>query len=93
MKTDDTTLGKKLKPALRLIKDLDRGEFEQLIDGMRLLFDGIQEFKARAPRTEDIEYNPYAISKAVIDKVLPDDIDEADEALTQEMKKTKKRKK
>lgn len=90
MKTDDTILGKKLKPALRLIKDLDRREFNQLIAGMQLLFDGIQEFKTSST---DYNYNPYAISKAVIDKVLPDDIDEADEALAQEMKKTKKGKK
>lgn len=84
---NDNILGNKLKPAMKLIDGLNRGEFEQLIDGLRLLFDGVQEFKARAPRTEDIEYNPYAI------KVSHDDIDEADEALTLEMKKAKKPKK
>ena len=76
-------LGNKLRPAMRLIKNLDRREFDQLIQGMELLYEGIQEFKS----SKDYDDNPYAI------KVSSDDIDEADEALTQEMKKTKKGKK
>lgn len=83
-------LGNKLRPAIRLIKNLDRREFDQLIQGMELLYEGIQEFKSPKDYddnpSKDYDDNPYAI------KVSSDDIDEADEALTQEMKKTKKSK-
>ena len=43
-KKDTTVLGKKLKPAMKLISGLSREEFDQLLMGMQLLFDGVQEF-------------------------------------------------
>lgn len=75
-------LGNKLRPAMRLIKNLDRREFDQLIQGMELLYEGIQEFKS----SKDSGYDSYPIKADMVD-----DIDEADEVLAKEMKKGKKK--
>lgn len=74
-------LGNKLRPAMRLIKNLNRREFDQLIQGMELLYEGIQEFKS----SKDYDNDLYTA------RVNEDDIDEADEVLTKETKKGKKK--
>ena len=74
-------LGNKLRPAMRLIKNLNRREFDQLIQGMELLYEGIQEFKS----SKDDDGNLYTA------RVSEDDIDEADEILAKETKKGKKK--
>ena len=74
-------LGNKLRPAMRLIKNLNRREFDQLIQGMELLYEGIQEFKL----SKDYDGNLYTA------RVNEDDIDEADEILAKERKKGKKK--
>ena len=53
-KKDKTLLGSKIKPVMKLIDGLNREEFDQLIMGMQLLFDGVQEFRGERPtRIED----------------------------------------
>lgn len=60
----------RLKPAMDLMFDLDRAEFNRLIDGMKLLFDGLQRF--RKVKTIDEKENGDP------------DIDKADKVLTKE---------
>lgn len=53
-KKDKTLLGSKIKPVMKLINGLSREEFDQLLMGMQLIFDGVQEFKGERPtRIED----------------------------------------
>lgn len=53
-KKDKTLLGSKIKPVMKLINGLNREEFDQLLMGMQLIFDGVQEFKGERPtRIED----------------------------------------
>lgn len=80
-KMKNNILGNKLRPAMRLIKNLNRREFDQLIQGMELLYEGIQEFKSSKDYDDDL--NTARVSE--------DDIDEADEVLTKETKKGKKK--
>ena len=48
-KKDKTLLGSKIKPVMKLINGLNREEFDHLLMGMQLLFDGVQEFKGERP--------------------------------------------
>lgn len=67
----------RLKPAVALMYDLDRAEFNRLIDGMKLLFDGIQRF--RKVKTIDEKENGDP------------DIDKIDRTLTKEREKKGKK--
>lgn len=67
-------LGSKVKPVMKLIENLNEEEFKQLIDGMVLLFQGVQQFKGES-----------RVKKA---SVLPkDDIDKAERVLEREPKR------
>lgn len=69
----DAVLGSKVKPVMKLIENLDEDEFTQLLDGMVLLFKGIQQFKK--DRVKKVS-------------VLPkDDIDKAERVLEREPKR------
>ena len=66
-------LGSKVKPVMKLIENLNEEEFKQLIDGMVLLFQGVQQFKGNGVKKVS---------------VFPkDDIDKAERALEKESKK------
>lgn len=67
-------LGSKVKPVMKLIENLDEEEFKQLIDGMVLLFQGIQQFKEEN-RVRKVSVFPK------------DDIDRAEHVLEKESKK------
>ena len=69
----DAVLGSKVKPVMKLIENLDEEEFKQLIDGMVLLFQGIQQFKKG--RIKKVSVCPN------------DDIDRAERVLEKESKK------
>lgn len=43
-------LGSKVKPVMKLIENLNEEEFKQLIDGMVLLFQGVQQFKGKSQK-------------------------------------------
>jgi BRCT domain type II-containing protein len=66
-------LGSKVKPVMKLIENLDEEEFKQLIDGMVLLFQGIQQFKKS--RVKKVSVSPK------------DAIDRAERILEEESKK------
>lgn len=70
----DAVLGSKVKPVMKLIENLDEEEFKQLIDGMVLLFQGIQQFKEEN-RVRKVSVFPK------------DDIDRAERVLEKESKK------
>lgn len=82
-KKEQTTLESRLKPAMKLIKNLDRVEFDMLIQSMMSLYEGIE--KLRVVDTWAVA-NPYSVE----DKPT-DDIDMADEVLKREAKKTRKK--
>lgn len=63
----------RLKPAMDLMYDLDRAEFNRLIDGMKLLFDGLQRFRKVKTMDEKENGDP--------------DIDHAEKILAKETKK------
>ena len=67
----DAVLGSKVKPVMKLIENLNEEEFTQLLDGMVLLFQGIQQFKNSKPKKV----------------ALKDDIDKAEHVLERESKK------
>lgn len=67
-------LGSKVKTVMKLIENLDEEEFKQLIDGMVLLFQGIQQFKGE-DRVKKVSVCPN------------DDIDRAERVLEKESKK------
>lgn len=69
----DAVLGSKVKPVMKLIENLDEDEFTQLLDGMVLLFKGIQQFKK--DRVKKVSVFPK------------DDIDKAERVLERESKK------
>lgn len=69
----DTVLGGKVKPVMKLIENLNEEEFIQLLDGMVLLFQGIQQFKK--DRVKKVSVSPK------------DDIDRAERVLERESKK------
>lgn len=66
-------LGSKVKPVMKLIENLDEDEFKQLLDGMVLLFKGIQQFKK--DRVKKVSVFPK------------DDIDKAEHVLEREPKR------
>lgn len=66
-------LGSKVKTVMKLIENLDEEEFKQLVDGMALLFQGIQQFKK--DRVKKVSVCPN------------DDIDRAERVLEKESKK------
>lgn len=69
----DAVLGSKVKPVMKLIENLNEEEFKQLIDGMVLLFQGVQQFKGNGVKKVS---------------VFPkDDIDRAERVLEKESKK------
>ena len=63
----------RLKPAMDLMFDLDRAEFNRLIDGMKLLFDGLQRFRKVKTMDEKENGDP--------------DIDHIEKVLAKETKK------
>lgn len=66
-------LGSKVKPVMKLIENLNEEEFKQLIDGMVLLFQGVQQFKKSSVKKVS---------------VFPkDDIDKAERVLEREPKR------
>lgn len=66
-------LGSKVKPVMKLIENLNEEEFKQLIDGMVLLFQGVQQFKKSSVKKVS---------------VFPkDDIDKAERVLERERKR------
>lgn len=69
----DAVLGSKVKPVMKLIENLNEEEFIQLLDGMVLLFQGIQQFKK--DRVKKVSVSPK------------DDIDRAERVLEKESKK------
>lgn len=69
----DAVLGGKVKPVMKLIENLDEEEFTQLLDGMVLLFKGIQQFKK--DRVKKVSVFPK------------DDIDKAERILEREPKR------
>ena len=69
----DAVLGSKVKPVMKLIENLNEEEFKQLIDGMVLLFKGIQQFKK--DRVKKVSMSPK------------DDIDKAERVLEREPKR------
>lgn len=72
----DAVLGSKVKPVMKLIENLNEEEFIQLLDGMVLLFQGIQQFKK--DRVKKVSVSPK------------DDIDKAERILEKESKKNGK---
>lgn len=69
----DAVLGSKVKPVMKLIENLNEEEFTQLLDGMVLLFQGIQQFKK--DRVKKVSVFPK------------DAIDKAERILEEESKK------
>ena len=69
----DAVLGSKVKPVMKLIENLNEEEFKQLIDGMVLLFQGVQQFKGNG--VKKVSVSPK------------DDIDRAERVLEKESKK------
>ena len=69
----DAVLGSKVKPVMKLIENLNEEEFKQLIDGMVLLFQGVQQFKKS--RVKKVSVSPK------------DDIDKAERVLEREPKR------
>ena len=65
----DAVLGSKVKPVMKLIENLNEEEFKQLIDGMVLLFQGVQQFKGNGVKKvsvfpkDDIDKAEYALEK------------------------------
>lgn len=64
-KKDKTLLGSKIKPVMKLINGLSREEFDQLLMGMQLIFDGVQEFKGERPMNieDDIDELEMVLTK------------------------------
>ena len=69
----DAVLGGKVKPVMKLIENLNEEEFTQLLDGMVLLFQGIQQFKKSGVKKVSVS--------------TKDDIDKAERVLERESKK------
>ena len=44
-KKSDDKVEALLKPTLEMVYDLDRTEFNRYIDGVKLLYDGVQKFR------------------------------------------------
>ena len=59
----DAVLGSKVKPVMKLIENLNEEEFKQLIDGMVLLFQGVQQFKGNGVKKVSV-FPKDAIDKA-----------------------------
>ena len=62
----DAMLGSKVKPVMKLIENLNEEEFKQLIDGMVLLFQGIQQFKGKSQKVvlrDDIDRAERVLEK------------------------------
>ena len=68
----------RLRPAIDLIYDLDRAEFNRLIDGVKLVFDGLQKFRKVKTMDEKENGDP--------------DIDQMEKILEKEVKKETKKK-
>lgn len=59
-------LGSKVKPVMKLIENLNEEEFTQLIDGMVLLFQGVQQFKGKSQKVvlrDDIDRAERVLEK------------------------------
>ena len=59
-------LGSKVKPVMKLIENLNEEEFKQLIDGMVLLFQGVQQFKGKSQKVvlrDDIDRAERVLEK------------------------------
>ena len=62
----DAVLGSKVKPVMKLIENLNEEEFKQLIDGMVLLFQGVQQFKGKSQKVvlrDDIDRAERVLEK------------------------------